>query len=83
MSVDPPVGSQGQQVYTVNIKCSVDSPHSVAGAGDAADVSRALRGVRAVICPSKLGALLGAAVKQQVEHIVLLSSTGRCCHYSA
>lgn len=50
-------------------------------AGDAKVVKRALRGVRAVICPGKLGTVIQAAAQQGVEHIVLLSA-GRCClHY--
>ena len=49
-------------------------------AGDDTVVKRAMRGARAVICPGKLGAVLGVAAQQKVEHIVLLSSAGRCCH---
>lgn len=51
-------------------------------AGDEQVVSRALRGARAVICPGKLGALPRVAAEQRVEHIVLLSSAGRCYHCS-
>ncbi|KAL3130761.1 hypothetical protein ABBQ38_000106 [Trebouxia sp. C0009 RCD-2024] len=54
-------------------------PYVTAFAGDLGDekvVSRALRGVRAVICPGKLGAVLCTAAIQQLEHIVLLSSAG-------
>lgn len=48
--------------------------------GDANVVSRALRGVRAVICPGKLGVVPQTAAQQGAEHIVLLSSAGRCYH---
>lgn len=54
-------------------------PYVTAFAGDVGDeqvVKQALRGVRAVICPGKLGALLSVAALQGVEHIVLLSSSG-------
>lgn len=52
-------------------------PYVTAFAGDVGDytvVKRAMRGARAVICPGKLGAVLGVAAQQKVEHIVLLSS---------
>ncbi|KAL0037538.1 hypothetical protein WJX77_001459 [Trebouxia sp. C0004] len=54
-------------------------PYVTAFAGDVGDeqvVKQALRGVRAVICPGKLGALLTVAATQGVAHIVLLSSSG-------
>lgn len=49
-------------------------------AGDEKVVTRALRGVRAVICPGRLGVVPQTAAQQGAEHIVLLSSAGRC-HY--
>lgn len=60
------------------MRSGVSKPLWLQSAGDEKVVSRALRGVRAVICPGKLGAVLCTAARQQLEHIVLLSSAGRC-----
>ncbi|KAK9815437.1 hypothetical protein WJX72_003655 [[Myrmecia] bisecta] len=43
---------------------------------DPAAVAEALRGVRAAICPGKVGALVAAATRRKLGHLVLLSSTG-------
>ncbi|KAH8968551.1 hypothetical protein BDL97_03G133400 [Sphagnum fallax] len=48
---------------------------------DAASLRKALKGVRAVICPSKVGALANKALVKGVEHIVLVSQERRRhCH---
>lgn len=44
--------------------------------GDARTLARALRGVRAVVCCGRLGALLPAAKAAGVQHLVLLSTVG-------
>ncbi len=45
-------------------------------AGDARAVAAALRGVRAVVCPGRMGALLPAAAAAGVGHVVLLAAAG-------
>ncbi|CAM6027351.1 unnamed protein product [Sphagnum balticum] len=45
---------------------------------DAASLRKALKGVRAVICPSKVGALANKALVKGVEHIVLVSQLAVC-----
>ena len=48
-------------------------------ADDGIALQHSLSDVRAVICPGKVGSLLGAAVAQKVPHVVLLASAGTSC----
>lgn len=56
-------------------------PYVKAGTADVSNGSslvRALKGVRALVCLGKTGALLPAAKQAGVEHVVLLSMAGEC-----
>ena len=47
-------------------------------AGNAEAVVRAMAGCHTVIVPARLGCLLPVASQQKLQHVILLSSPGRC-----